>query len=582
MIMLILRHIFLLLCPLLVSLSAYSVPLKARGVFNPYDHESISGMSTESLLKKGSEYLKSAQTEPDSAMMCLSIVVNRYDSNPSYGDAEAAVSALINISYLWRESYYDYARAYTALVKALKISKEHDMASQLPYIYMGMACVLQYVDIGDSPIDSPPMLFSEALQTAIDSHNNTLVQYAIVNLCETALEQGMSDIVRSDLQLIRQYDINADAADGDSTIGLEYTKCFLRALELMQEKDYDGMIQEFNRAIALSSQMKTTDEKLRLLALKMKINTMKLSEQTDSIPILLNSMLAFSNDRQYQEYILFALKGLSDYYASAGNKDVSHAYDYRYLHVKDSLQHLNNITRVKDIAFITGLEEAHDNVRKLTTKKRQNETIAICVGIVALIVIIGLVVHVRNQKKLYEANLLLYKRLQDDLRQGKPHLQKIEETESSDAVSGDDGQENDNKEENGPAGGISPERAQEIFAQVKGVLESSQEIYSDEFSIRSLAEIIGEPYYLVSAAINYCSGSNFKTLLLEYRLREACRRLADKTAYNNQTIESIALGLGFKSRTYFNNVFKKHTGLTPAVYMKIARMSDEKGASQDQ
>ncbi len=147
--MLILRYILLCLYLLIASLSAFAVPVKARGVFNPYDHESFSGMTTETLLEKGSEYLKSAQTEPDSAMMCLSIVVNRYDNNPSYGDAEAAVSALINISYLWRESYYDYARAYTAMVKALKISKEHDLTTQLPYIYMGMACVLQYVDIGD-------------------------------------------------------------------------------------------------------------------------------------------------------------------------------------------------------------------------------------------------------------------------------------------------------------------------------------------------------------------------------------------------------------------------------------------------
>ncbi len=124
--MLTLRHILLALCLFLISLTAYSVPVKARGVFNPYDHESFSGMTTETLLKKGSDYLKSAQTEPDSAMMCLSIVFNRYDNNPSYGDAEAAVSALINISYLWREAYYDYARAYTALMKALKISKEHN------------------------------------------------------------------------------------------------------------------------------------------------------------------------------------------------------------------------------------------------------------------------------------------------------------------------------------------------------------------------------------------------------------------------------------------------------------------------
>ncbi len=569
------RHILLCMSLLIVSLSAYSVPVKARGVFNPYDHESFSEMTTETLLKKGSEYLKSAQTEPVSAMMCLSIVVNRYDNNPSYGDAEAAVAALINISYLWRESYYDYARAYTAMVKALKISKEYNLTTQLPYIYMGMACVLQYVDIGDSPIDTPPMLFSDALHAAIDNHNNTLVQYAIVNLCETALEQGMSDIVRHDLELIRRYDIGSASDDGDSTLGLEYTKCFLKALVYMQDEDYDSMVKEFDRAMHLSSQMKSTDEKLRLLAQKMKINTIKLTQNTDSVPILLNSMLDFSNKRNYQEYILYALKGLSDYYASNGNMEASHAYDYRYLHVKDSLQHLNNVTRVKDIAFITGLEEAQENVRQLTVQKRQNELVAVCIGIIALMVIIALILHVRNQKKLYDANVRLYNRLQDDLKQSTLRAGSNIADEKVISV------ENDSKEDdegeisgNTPAAGITAEKAEEIYAKVKDVFASSQDIYSDEFSIRTLADLIDEPYYLVSAAINYCSGSNFKTMLLDQRLHEACRRLSDSDAYSNQTMEAIALGLGFKSRTYFSNVFKKHTGLSPAVYMKIARMKE--------
>ncbi len=559
--MLIFRHIFLALSLLLIWPAAYSVNVNARGVFNPNDHKVFSGMSTEALLEKGSQYLKSAQTEPDSAIMCLSIIVDRYDSNPSASDAEAAVTALINESYLWRESYYDYARAYKALLKALKISKEHQLTAQLPHIYMGMACVLQYVDIGDSPIDSPPKLFSQGLESALASRNNTMVQYAIVNLCETALDQGMSDLVRHDLELLKDYDIAAASDDAEASLGKEYTGCFLNALGDMQNGDYESMVREFDKAIRLSSRMDAQNEKLRLLALKMKINAMKLTPHTDSVPVLLNSMLDFSVRRAYQEYILFALKGLSDYYASHGNPKASHEYDYRYLHFKDSLQHLNNITRVKDIAFIAGLEDAQDNVRQLTVKKRQHEVVAVCIGIVALLVIVVLVIHIRNQKKLYDAHMRLYNRLQDDLRLSEDAAEKATLEKAT-------------EEAPLPAAGISRERAEEIYDKVRKVFASSPEIYSDDFSIRTLAGMIGESYNQVSAAINYCSGSSFKTMLLDHRLREACRRLSDSNAYSNQTMESIALGLGFKSRTYFSNVFKKHTGLSPAVYMKMAKIKE--------
>ena len=55
-----------------------------------------------------------------------------------------------------------------------------------------------------------------------------------------------------------------------------------------------------------------------------------------------------------------------------------------------------------------------------------------------------------------------------------------------------------------------------------------------------------------------------------YRIREACRRLSDP-ARSNLTIEAISDELGFRSRSNFNTVFKKITGLTPGSYQKFAR-----------
>ncbi|MBD5355624.1 MAG: helix-turn-helix transcriptional regulator [Bacteroides sp.] len=566
----------ILLCICILSVPALAVTVTARGKFNPYDHESFSGIPSETLFEKGSDYLDLALTEPDSAMMCFSIIANRYEDTPTHTDASIAVSSLINISYLWRESYYDYARAYNALLKALKIAEDNNLESYLPYIYMGMGSVLQYVDIGDSPLESSFELLSKALQRAIATNNSSLMEYAIINLCEMAVTQGLTEAVTHDLNLIKNYSFT------DSTANMDYINCFLNAIELLKTNDYNGMIQEFNRAITLTPSNKATDDKLTLLALKMKINTMKLAQQTDSIPIILNSMLSFANTQHYQEYILYALRELRDYYASIGNQKAAHEYDYRYLHINDSLQRQNNLSRVKDVAFISNLEEAQENVRRLTARKQQNEIIAICGGIVAIIVIIALLMHIRSQKKLHEANLALFDRFQNELNRPTLTMCAPDTINAEKTVPHSITESVEKEINNTPASGVSPEHAAEIFSKVKNVLESSREIYSDDFSIRSLANLINEPSYAVSAAINYCSGSNFKTLLLDYRLREACRRLSDNTNYSNQTIESVASGLGFKSRTYFISVFKKHTGLTPAVYMKIAHTKQETKADSDQ
>ncbi len=75
----------------------------------------------------------------------------------------------------------------------------------------------------------------------------------------------------------------------------------------------------------------------------------------------------------------------------------------------------------------------------------------------------------------------------------------------------------------------------------------------------------------VSQVINESTNKNFNTLLNEYRIREACKRLTDFDTYGQMTNETIAEGLGYKSRSHFIRTFKKMTGLTPSQYQKIAR-----------
>ena len=62
-------------------------------------------------------------------------------------------------------------------------------------------------------------------------------------------------------------------------------------------------------------------------------------------------------------------------------------------------------------------------------------------------------------------------------------------------------------------------------------------------------------------------GVNFSTLLSQYRIEEACRRLSSPD-YANVTIQAVAVDLGFKSRSNFAIVFKKFTGVAPNEYQK--------------
>jgi AraC-like DNA-binding protein len=106
------------------------------------------------------------------------------------------------------------------------------------------------------------------------------------------------------------------------------------------------------------------------------------------------------------------------------------------------------------------------------------------------------------------------------------------------------------------------------------LFEQTDEIFSSDFSLNRLAELVGSNYKKVSQIINEEFGKNFNQLLNEYRIKEACRRLNDISNYGNYTIESIGQGVGFGSRSTFVTTFKRQTGLKPSEFQSQARNKD--------
>ena len=71
--------------------------------------------------------------------------------------------------------------------------------------------------------------------------------------------------------------------------------------------------------------------------------------------------------------------------------------------------------------------------------------------------------------------------------------------------------------------------------------------------------------------VPYPKFANFKQMLIEYRIKEACRRMNNVQRYGNYTVEGIAQSVGFKSRTNFAANFRRVTGLTPSSYQRMTK-----------
>jgi AraC-like DNA-binding protein len=113
--------------------------------------------------------------------------------------------------------------------------------------------------------------------------------------------------------------------------------------------------------------------------------------------------------------------------------------------------------------------------------------------------------------------------------------------------------------------GLPANKIEEIITKVISEMELGKIYRAPELTLQQLADKLEYPSYQVSQAINDGLKKNFYDLVNGYRVEEAKRLLMNPKS-RNYTILSVGLDAGFNSKTTFNTVFKKFTGMTPSDY----------------
>jgi AraC-like DNA-binding protein len=109
---------------------------------------------------------------------------------------------------------------------------------------------------------------------------------------------------------------------------------------------------------------------------------------------------------------------------------------------------------------------------------------------------------------------------------------------------------------------LSNEKMKRVVAKILFLMEEEKLYLETELTLQELADRVEAPAYQISQAINEGLNKNFYDLINAYRVDEAKQLLLNPTN-SNFTILSVAFEAGFNSKTTFNTVFKKFTGLTP-------------------
>lgn len=114
---------------------------------------------------------------------------------------------------------------------------------------------------------------------------------------------------------------------------------------------------------------------------------------------------------------------------------------------------------------------------------------------------------------------------------------------------------------------LSPRRLAQYQEQIETYLQSEKPYLDSDFRMRTMAEATGIPRHHLSMTINTVYGMNFNKLINKYRINYFLRHL-NAPEWEPLTFEGMAMEAGFKSRSTFQNAFKKFTGTTPSKFRK--------------
>lgn len=116
-----------------------------------------------------------------------------------------------------------------------------------------------------------------------------------------------------------------------------------------------------------------------------------------------------------------------------------------------------------------------------------------------------------------------------------------------------------------------------LLQKVMEVMDNPAFVTNPDFSLSLLAREVGSNTKYVSSVINKRLNRNFRSLLNEKRIMEACRMIRDRSDLSMPELAEMA---GYKSLSSFYSSFKTIVAMTPAEFRSLDRKEGSKNQSQ--
>lgn len=281
-----------------------------------------------------------------------------------------------------------------------------------------------------------------------------------------------------------------------------------------------------------------------------------------------------------------ACERLATIYGKQGNDNLYIKYNKLYVDYTDSFFRPKDFNNKRSL--ISRYESMSKDRQVSQLMDKNTKLVFIIVVIVSLmLVLVGLLLYIyKVNRRLVETQRLLIKKHQEHSQQLEVQNEifssmknTVEQQETDNIPLAETCNNEDSDSENAEKTAsdenlLDKSQVDMLLMSIAKVMENTETVCDPDFSLAVLAQLVGSNTRYVSWVINTKYDKNFKTFLNEYRIRTASKMLEDTEKFGNLTIASIAEKVGYKSPASFHLAFKKIYGMTPAVYVKLARQKD--------
>ncbi len=534
----------------------------AISLYNRWEH-----LPSEQLMQMGEHY-RNVTSQPDSALVCFSIVANRYyQGHQTRDDIEKAIKAMTHIVWLYMEDFYDYPKAVSYNIRARELAEKHSCNDYMPFILINEANIqaLQFEVENKNVFNEEGLnLMKKAFYAALEQKSWFALDVSFMNLILHTTFRNKENLIEKEMDIIKNTQIP------DSTTHFKFARCLVDAVRAWNNllPDSAGVYFERLKDIAQGHQNPRQKALSLIVANDFLAFYYESTGLDDKALVVLKDNERIAKEKNLKVHLIDAYSNQMGLYEHLKDTVMTERYRLLYLEATVSLLTDKKLGNANETKFLYELNKKNEEVREIAYRDQVKSRVMWGALITALVLLTLLVLLWVNNRRIKERNRQLYNKSLEMLRADEEKCELIERLQLSMPIEDEPKSPYAPDETPQREGKLGEARQSDILHHVFMVMETSDEIYSPDFSLTRLAELVGDTRNNVSEAINQRYQGNFNALVNEYRVKEACRRFNDRAKYGQLTIEAVGQSVGFKSRSAFSTVFKQIVGLTPGAYQR--------------